>query len=106
MDGRVAPVALGLHRQEAGVAVPLADAVLERRILGGAAAEDLWAARGEVAPARQRDQRGRLTLDRRQPAGPHAVEPRDRAKQSPGVRVLRVVEDLSLVALLHHPTPL
>src|SRR5437764_12285172 len=67
MDGRITAIALRLHRQEAGVAVAVARPLVEPGILGGAPAEDLRAPRREVTACRERDQRGRLALDRRQP---------------------------------------
>ena len=53
-----------------------------------------------LQPCGEVDQRRRRALDRVQPLRLRPVEPRDRAEQAPGVRVLRVVEDVALRAAL------
>ena len=75
---------------------------LERRVVG-ALVELVRAARAEVAALRARGERRRHPADCRKPVGPRHVEPRDRAEQSPRVRVLGVVEDLVERALLDDP---
>ena len=65
--------------------------------------ERVRAARPELAALRQVDQRRRRALDRVQLLRLRPVEPRDRAEQAPGVRVLRVVEEVPLRAALDDP---
>src|SRR4051795_8205762 len=72
-------------------------------ILGPAAIEGLWAPRPEAAPLRPVDERRRLAGDCRQPARLRPVEPGNRPEEPPGVGMLRVVEDLLLVAFLDNP---
>src|SRR5438477_12437634 len=74
------------------------------RLLGRAAIDRERAAGPELASLRQARHVGRRALDRLEPAAHFGVEPRDRAEQRPGVRVLRVVEDVFSAALLDDPT--
>src|SRR5206468_12330117 len=101
-NGRLAQPPLLVEGQPAAVEVaPGVDAVLERRLLL-ALLEGVRAARAELAAPREVDQRRRRALDRVQALGLRPVEPRDRAEQAPRVRVLRVVEDVALPAVLDH----
>src|SRR5581483_67093 len=100
VDRRVAPGALVLDGEMAGVEVPAADLVGQGGVLFPTTVEAVRAARAEVAALRLVDHRRRLAGDRRQASRPRPVEPRDRAEQPPCVGVLRVVEDLLLVTLL------
>src|SRR5581483_12321920 len=74
-------------------------AVLERRLLR-ALLERMRAPRPELAAGRQCDERRRRSRDRVQALGPWTVEARDRAEQPPGVRHLRVVEEVARRAAL------
>src|SRR4029078_13102789 len=84
----------------AGVQVALAHLRGQMRVLDATTVERLGAPWPEAATLRPVDQRRRLPGDRGQPARLRPVEPRNRAKQPPGVGVLRVVEDLLLAAFL------
>src|SRR5207302_866818 len=75
------------------------DAVVEARLLR-ALLEGMRAARTELAALRCVDQRRRRPLDRMQALRARSVEARDRTEQPPRVRMLRVVEEIPLVALL------
>ena len=85
-------------RQVAAVAVAGRGARARAAAARPAGLERVRAARRERAAGRQREQRRRQAGDRRQPVRPRAVEARDRAEQAPGVRVLRVREELVLRA--------
>src|SRR6185437_15984062 len=102
-DRRVADAALLVDREPAAVEVALVvDAVLQLGLLE-ALLERMRAARAELAALREVDQRRRRALDGVQLLRLGPVEPRDRAEQAPGVRMLRVVEDVPLGATLDDP---
>src|SRR6266566_3221983 len=103
MNRRIAPGALVFDREVAGVEMLAANLRRQQGILDLATVESLRAPRPKAAAGRPVDHRRRLARDRSQAAGPWPVEPGDRAEQPPGVRVLGVVEDLILVALLDDP---
>src|SRR5665811_390248 len=73
---------------------------LELRPLVAALGPLVDAAPHERAAAGQRDKVWRLPLDGREPGLLGLVEPRQRAEQAPGVRMVRVVEDLVDAAVL------
>src|SRR6266550_9267486 len=103
MNRRIAPAAFVFDREVTGVEMLAANLCRQRGILDLAAVESLRAPRPKAAAGRPVDHRRRLARERSQAAWPWPVEPRDRAEQPPGVRVLGVVEDLILVALLDDP---
>src|SRR6185437_9240071 len=78
------------------------DAILELRLLL-ALVERVRTARTELAPVRKRDERRRRSLDRMEPLRARTVESRDRAEQAPGVRHLRVVEEVTRLRPLDDP---
>src|SRR5271165_1720003 len=80
----------------------VADAVQQRWLLR-AALEPVRAPVAERAAWRQLEQRRRQARYRREPARPRPVEAGDGAEESPGVGMLRVVEQLTLRALLDDP---
>ena len=76
---------------------PESGPLLERRPLG-AGREDVRAAGREGAAGRQGQQRRRQTGNGGQPARLRPVDARDRAQQPPGLRMLRVREQLAFRA--------
>src|SRR5207247_9155915 len=99
----VASLPLVLDREVTGIQVPVSDLCRQLRILGAAAVKGLRAPRPEAAPLRPVDERRRLAGDCRPPARLRPGEAGDRSDQPPGLGMLRVVEDLLLVALLDDP---
>src|SRR5690242_21857587 len=80
--------------------MPVTNLFSQVRIVDPTAVKGLWAPRPKAAALRSVDQRRRLAGYCRQAARLRPVKPRDRPEQPPGVRVLRIVKDLLLVALL------
>ena len=76
---------------------------VELRVVDQAAIELVRHRGCEVAAVGQVHERRRVAGDRGQALGPRPVESRDRPQKAPRVRVLRVVEDLFLGAVLDHP---
>ena len=88
-SGRVCSGAAGSRASSAGTSAHCANSCGQRG--------RKWQPCGRV------EQRRRQARDRRQALRPRPVDARDRAEQAPGVRVLRVVEDLVDRALLDDP---
>ena len=88
----------------AGVLPPRGHA-LQQIGSGRAAIEAVWAARLEAAALRRGEQRRRRARDRSEAAQAGPVDPRHGAQQAPGVRVLRVAEELRLRRLPRRRCP-